>query len=130
MLAVPSVEGALETVQSILPMAQTRTYRSLDDVIGDASVTAALTTMERAYYWSRIYPEFTAIRPQDVKGATIVVYALPYGELDFRNLVNLWIETRKASGEVEEAYNYWVRGRALATRAPRWSVLSNVLGWR
>jgi Na+/H+-dicarboxylate symporter/ABC-type amino acid transport substrate-binding protein len=129
-IAVPPVEGALETVKSLLPAAQTRDYQSLEDVIDDASVTAVLTTLERAYYWSRVNPEFTAVRPQEVKAATLVVYALPYGELDFRNLVNLWIETRQASGESEEAYNYWVRGRALATRNPRWSVLANVLGWR
>ncbi len=129
-VAIPPVEGARETVQSILPKAQTRDYRSLDDVIGDPGVTAALTTMERAYYWSRVYPEFTAIRPREVRAATVVVYALPYGDLDFRNLVDLWIETRRASGESEEAYNYWIRGRALTSRNPRWSVLANVLGWR
>jgi hypothetical protein len=65
-----------------------------------------------------------------VKTATIVVYALPYGEIDFRNLVDLWIETRRASGEAEDASNYWVRGRALSVRTPRWSVLRDVLGWR
>ena len=129
-IAVPPVEGALEVVRSFLPRAKTRDYQSLEDAIGDSSTSAVLTTLERAYYWSRVYPEFTAVRPQEVKAATIVVYALPYGELDFRNLVNLWIETRQASGESEEAYNYWVRGRALASRAPRWSVLANVLGWR
>lgn len=129
-IAVPPVEGAIEAVQSMLPRAQTRNYLSVEEALADSSVTAMLTTLERAYYWSRVYPEFTAIRPQEVKAATIVVYALPYGELDFRNLVDLWIETRQANGESEDAYNYWVRGRALVARSPRWSVLANVLGWR
>ncbi len=129
-IAVPPVEGAIEAVQSMLPRAQTRNYLSVEEALADSSVTAMLTTLERAYYWSRVYPEFTAIRPQEVKAATIVVYALPYGELDFRNLVDLWIETRQANGESEDAYNYWVRGRALIARSPRWSVLANVLGWR
>ena len=129
-IAVPPVEGAIEAVQSMLPRAQTRNYQSVEEALADSSVTAMMTTLERAYYWSRVYPEFTAIRPQEVKAATIVVYALPYGELDFRNLVDLWIETRQANGESEDAYNYWVRGRALVARSPRWSVLANVLGWR
>jgi Na+/H+-dicarboxylate symporter/ABC-type amino acid transport substrate-binding protein len=129
-IAVPPVEGSAESVHAMMPRARTRDYQSLEEVIGDSSVTAVLTTLERAYYWSRLYPEFTAIRPQGVKAATIVVYALPYGELDFRNLVDLWIETRRASGEAEDAYSYWVQGRALASRSPRWSVLANVLGWR
>jgi Na+/H+-dicarboxylate symporter/ABC-type amino acid transport substrate-binding protein len=129
-IAIPSVEGTTKSVQAMLPRAQTRDYHSLEEVIADSSVTAVLTTLERAYYWSRLYPAFTAIRPQDVKTATIVVYALPYGEIDFRNLVDLWIETRRASGEAEDASNYWVRGRALSVRTPRWSVLRDVLGWR
>jgi len=129
-VGVPPVEGAIDVVKTMLPMASTRSYQSVEEVIRDSTVTAALMTLERAYYWSRIYPEFTAVRPQEVNTATIVVYALPYGELDFRNLVDLWIETRRASGEADEAYDYWVRGKALTSRSPRWSVLHNVLGWR
>jgi Na+/H+-dicarboxylate symporter len=130
LIAVPPVEGTSESVQALLPKARTRDYQSLEEVVGDSRVTAVLTTLERAYYWSRVYPAFTAIRPQEVKTATIVVYALPYGEIDFRNLVDLWIETRRASGEADDAYNYWVRGRALSVRTPRWSVLRDVLGWQ
>jgi hypothetical protein len=129
-IAVPLVEGAIEGVKTMLPLAATRSYQSIEDVIRDPGVTAALMTLERAYYWSRIYPDFTAVRPREVNTATIVVYALPYGELDLRNLVDLWIETRKASGEADEAYDYWVRGTALSKRSPRWSVLHDVLGWR
>ena len=128
-VAVPPVEGAMEGVKTMLPRANTLPYNSLDEALRDPTVTAALTTLERAYYWSRIYPEFAAIRPKEVQTATIVVYALPYGELDFRNLVDLWIETRRASGEADEAYDYWVRGKALASRTPRWSVLRNVFGF-
>ncbi len=129
-VAVPPVEGAIQGIDTMLPMASTRTYQSVEDVIRDPMVTAALMTLERAYYWSRIYPDFTAVRPRDVNTATIVVYALPYGEIEWRNLVDLWIETRKASGEADEAYSYWVRGTALARRNPRWSILHDVLGWR
>jgi ABC-type amino acid transport substrate-binding protein len=129
-VAVPPVEGALEGVTALLPRAETRTYQSLEEVIRDPTTDAALMTLERAYYWSRIHPEFAAVRPQEVNTATIVVYGLPYGELDFRNLVDLWIETRSASGEAAEAYDYWVRGKALTSRSPRWSVLRNVLGWQ
>ena len=129
-VGVPPVEGAAEAVQAMLPQATTRPYLSIEEIIRDPEVDAAFTTLERAYYLSRIHPEFAAVRPREVQTATIVVYALPFGELDFRNLVDLWIETRRASGEADEAYEYWVRGKALATRPPRWSILHNVLGWR
>ena len=129
-VGVPPVEGAAEAVKAMLPQATTRPYLSIEEIIRDPEVDAVFITLERAYYLSRIHPEFAAVRPREVQTATIVVYALPFGELDFRNLVDLWIETRRASGEADEAYEYWVRGKALATRPPRWSILHNVLGWR
>lgn len=129
-VGVPPVEGAAEAVRAMLPQATTRPYLSIEEIIRNPEVDAVFITLERAYYLSRIHPEFAAVRPREVQTATIVVYALPFGELDFRNLVDLWIETRRASGEADEAYEYWVRGKALATRPPRWSILHNVLGWR
>jgi Na+/H+-dicarboxylate symporter len=129
-ISVPPVEGALDPFTQLMPKVRTRTYASVAEVIGDSTVTAVLTTMERAYYWSRVRPELTAIRPLGMNTATIVVYAMPSGELELRNLVDLWIETRRASGEETEAYDYWVQGKALTPRTERWSVLRNVLGWR
>jgi Na+/H+-dicarboxylate symporter/ABC-type amino acid transport substrate-binding protein len=129
-IAVPTIEGATDLIESALPGARTRGYQNIEEVLRNGDVTAVLTTMERAYYWSRVHPEFSAVRPRDLRTGTIVVYGLPYGEIDFRNLVNVWIETRRANGDADEAYDYWVRGRGLSARAPRWSVLSDVLGWR
>jgi ABC-type amino acid transport substrate-binding protein len=129
LVAIPPVEGSDDIVKRQMPNATIRMYQDVDEVIHDESVTAALMTLERAYYWSRVYPEFTAVRPEDVKAATVIVYAMPHGEVDLRNLVNLWIETRRSSGDLDEADDYWIRGRALTPRTPRWSVLHNVLGW-
>jgi ABC-type amino acid transport substrate-binding protein len=130
LVAVPPLEGPVELVKQHLPKAETRVFESIQDVINDQRVTAVLATLERAYYWSRVYPEFAAVQPEGLKTATVTVYAMPSGELDLRNLVDLWIETRRASGDGDDAYEYWIRGKALSPRAPRWSVLRNVLGWR
>ncbi len=129
-IAVPPVEGALEMVKTLLPRAETCTYLSTPDASHDPHITAVLTSLERAYYWSRIYPELAPVRPKELTAATALVYALPNGEHELRNLVDIWIETRRASGEAEEAYNYWIRGKALTRHGPRWSILSNVFGWR
>ena len=42
-VAVPLVEGALEGVKTMLPLASTRSYQSIDEIIGDPAVTAALS---------------------------------------------------------------------------------------
>ena len=120
----------MDLVKRVMPKAEMRTYESLQEVVDDERVTAVLSTLERAYYWSRVHPEFAAVQPQGIKTATVIVYAMPSGETDLRNLVDLWIETRRASGDADEAYEYWIRGTALNPRVPRWSVLRDVLGWR
>jgi ABC-type amino acid transport substrate-binding protein len=128
-IGIPRVNEARDLTATLLPDATTKDFDAIEDQIRDQSVDAILMPVERAHYWSRVHPEFTARRPDDLNIAVITVYAMPEGELELRNLVDLWIETRRASGELDEAYEYWVKGRALAPRAPRWSVVRNVFGW-
>jgi Na+/H+-dicarboxylate symporter len=129
-IAVPPLQNVLTRVMKQLPRAKTKQYDDVDEAIADPDVTGILTTLERAYYWSRVRPELTAVAPSGFSTATITVYGIPKGELELRSLVDLWIETRHASGEQDEAYEYWVRGKALVPQTRRWSVLRNVLGWR
>ena len=128
-IAVPPLEGSLDGFKQLLPRATLRSYDSVTDVASDATVTGVLMSLERAYYWSRVRPEMTAVKPEGLDVAAITVFAVPSGELEMRNLIDLWIETREASGEAKDAYAYWIRGEALTPRVPRWSVLRNVLGW-
>jgi Na+/H+-dicarboxylate symporter len=129
-VAVPALKDARDLVTQLLPDARTRDYEAIEQSMVDPSIDAFFITLERAHYWSRVHPEFAAVQPDDLNIVVITAYAMPYGELDFRNLVDVWIDTRRASGELDEAYEYWVRGRALAPHTPRWSILRNVLGWR
>lgn len=128
-IAVPGAEGAA-IVASRLPAARTVSYETVPQAALDPQVTATMTSMERAYYWSRIHPELSAVQPDGLQLGVPLVYALPAGEASLRDLVDLWIETRRASGELTEAYDYWIRGGALVPRTPRWSVVRDVLGWR
>ena len=128
-VAVPPAEGARELIARVLPSATLRPFNVVEEALDDR-VDSVMMPVERAYYWSRIRPAYAAVRPVELNVAVITVYAMPAGEFELRDVVDVWIETRRASGELDNAYEYWIRGRALVTRAPRWSVISNVLGWR
>jgi len=130
LVAVPPIEGSVEAVKQMMPLATTRSFTSINDVISDPRVTAIFVPLERAYYWSQVHPELAAVRPSELTATNTLVYALPDGEVDLRGVFDLWIETRRASGEADDAYDYWVRGRALRPRVARWSVLRNVVGAR
>jgi Na+/H+-dicarboxylate symporter len=128
-IAISQIKEARDLMTRLLPAATVREFDAVDRAIDDGAVDAILTTLERASYWSHVHPGYEAIRPADLKTAVITVYAMPAGEVEMRNLVDLWIETRRASGELDDAYEYWIRGRALTPRVPRWSVVRDLLGW-
>jgi Na+/H+-dicarboxylate symporter/ABC-type amino acid transport substrate-binding protein len=127
-IAIPRMKDGRDLMTSTFPAASAREFDAVDQAIGDPAVDAVLMTLERASYFSRVHPEYAAVRPEDLRTAVITVYAVPAGEIEMRNLVDLWIETRRASGDLDEAYEYWIRGRALTPKAPRWSVLRALLG--
>lgn len=128
-IVVPLLKDARDLVTQPLPDPRTHDYEAIEGATLDQSIDAFFMTLERAHYWSRVHPEYAAVRPDDLNVVVITAYAMPYGELELRNLVDVWIDTRRASGELDEAYQYWVRGRALAPHTPRWSIVRNVLGW-
>jgi Na+/H+-dicarboxylate symporter/ABC-type amino acid transport substrate-binding protein len=129
-IAVPKIDNAAAALKRLLPQAEIREYEVFDDVVKNWDVTGIVTSMERAYYWSRIRPELAAVRPDGLNVGSVLVYAVPSGERELQDVINLWIEMRKASGDEDEAYSYWIRGNALTPRAPRWSILRNVFGWK
>jgi ABC-type amino acid transport substrate-binding protein len=129
-VVVPPLEEAAASLKALLPKAAIRDHVSVEAVARDPRITAVFTSLERAYYWSHVYPEFTAVRPEELTTATALVYAMPRGEIDLKSVVDLWIETRRTSGDADDAYNYWIRGKALAPRTAKWSVIHDVLGWR
>jgi len=129
-ILVPKIKEAHDLAATLLSQATILDYVDVADAIRDTRADAVLMPVERAYYWSHVRPEFTAIHPQGLNIAVITVYAVPYGESEFRNLVDLWIETRRASGALDEAYGYWIKGQALRPPTRRWSLVRDVFGWR
>ena len=65
-----------------MPDATTKDVDAIEDQLRDQSVDAILMPVERAHYWSRVHPEFTARRPDDLNIAVITVSSTPEGELE------------------------------------------------
>jgi Na+/H+-dicarboxylate symporter/ABC-type amino acid transport substrate-binding protein len=127
-IAIPPLPEAQALIARLLPQATARTVDVLDQAIDQPGIDAVLMSTERASYWSRVHPKYAAVQPSDLDLGLNVVYTVPLGEPDLRNLVDVWIETRRASGDLDEAYAYWVRGHALTTAQPRWSLWRDVMG--
>ena len=55
--------------------------------------------------------------------------ALRRGDDDLAGFIDDWLVIQRANGQLKQARDYWVLGRGAEPRAPRWSVLHDVLGW-
>jgi ABC-type amino acid transport substrate-binding protein len=91
------------------------------DAIADMSEEGAAQTL--------LYPRFNLVVP---KPAVLfpVSYAVARGNDDLLIAFNTWLLAKQSEGAVDHLYRHWMLGGAAELeRAPRWSVIRNVLGW-
>ena len=43
--------------------------------------------------------------------------------------INSWIELKRQDGTLDRLYRQWILGADAVARAPRWSIIRNVLHW-
>jgi len=95
-------------------------YQDVDAMLFSAEVAAA---------WSMLYPEFAAIVPKELTLKAPVGLVLPKGHPAYLEFINTWLKLKKDNGFQSKVYNYWILGKNPKAKKPRWSVMSDVLGW-
>ncbi|KPK65083.1 MAG: hypothetical protein AMS21_05750 [Gemmatimonas sp. SG8_38_2] len=119
-------------VQELLPNAEIVTLATPRAFFRETveGLDALAYTAEAGSAWSVIYPEFAVAVPRPVPLRIPIAYVVPLGDQEFLNFLNTWIALKKMDGTFESAFRYWIMGRGVdETRAPRWSVARDVLGW-
>ena len=109
----------------LVPVATVQDFLDAEEGAFDAMIYPA----EAGSAWSLLRPEFAVVVPDPPFELLPASFLVPSGELAWLNTVNSWITLKQSDGTVQELYDYWILGRATERRAPRWSVLRNVLGW-
>lgn len=89
----------------------------------DAIVWAQTTAM----IWCLSHPEFVAIDYGDAIGVSYFAYPIREHAVDFGFFLNSWLILKENSGFKTNMQSYWLRGIPPGPRAPRWSILHNVL---
>lgn len=121
----------MEKLRDYLPRAELVEVTSPRDYIENWSgkLDALVTTGEIASAWSLLYPEFTAVVPNDAVIKLPVAIPLPADAHSLAGFLNVWIDLKESDGTVQELYHYWVLGEQDVHRPPRWSVIRDVLHW-
>ena len=109
----------IENMEQLLEMLKSGA-EDIDAIADMAEEGAALTLLYPSY--SLVVPKPTVFYP--------VSYAVARGNDDLLNAFNTWLLAKQSEGEVDRLYRHWMLGEAaIAEKAPRWSVIRNVLGW-
>jgi Na+/H+-dicarboxylate symporter len=95
--------------------------------VGD--VDALLISAEAGAAWTLRYPDFHVVVPEGVDTKAEVVYPIGGGDLLLMDFVERWAAMAASDGTVNELHQHWILGHGAIQRAPRWSVIRNVLRW-
>jgi Na+/H+-dicarboxylate symporter len=129
-IAVPSVPYFVEMLQRRLPGATLREMSTARELFETRDgIDAIAMPAERGSAWTLRHPQYTVVVPAPAVIEVPLAFALPRGEPRLAALVNTWIELMRRDGTTTALYEYWILGRTESSRAPRWSIIRDVLGW-
>ena len=130
-IALVSSEYFKSKVKRLLPNAKFVYLEAAEDFFdghGQGADALLLTAEEGAAYAYR-YPQFTVVAVKYGKIRTPAAYAVPKGDTEMNEFVSNWVDLKKKEGTVDALYTYWMGGGIAKRKAPRWSIVRDVLHW-
>lgn len=103
-------------------------YEEFFEQPGDA-IDALVVEAEIGTAWTLLHPEYTVVIPESSRLTVPLGFAVEKGEHDFAAFLGRWLAAKKSTGQIQQAYDYWILGEGAVERTPRWSIGKDVLGW-
>lgn len=121
-----NIEALLpQTELEIIPIAHYEEFFALSD----DQVDGLLETIEIGSALTLLHPEYIAVVPNSSVLKFPMSYAIPKGEKNFLIFLTQWLKAKQYSGVIHHAQEYWVSGKGAEVKEPRWSIITDVLGW-
>ena len=79
--------------------------------------------------WTLIYPDYSIVVPNGRRVHIPLGYPLPKGDKEWVSFVSTWVELEKKNGAIDRLFDHWIKGGGAQDKAPRWSIIRDVLGW-
>jgi Na+/H+-dicarboxylate symporter len=103
--------------------------KQIDNGLKDGGLDAVILPAERGAVFTLLYPKYTVVVPEPGVIKIPLAYPVALADHQFGAFLNTWLELKRREGTIEALYNHWILGKQAGKRAPRWSVMRNVLGW-
>jgi ABC-type amino acid transport substrate-binding protein len=130
-VAVPNVSYYIEKLKTLVPRAEIRPITDFGAVFRAPmpEIDALAFPAERGSAWTLMYPAFSVVVPEPGVMKVPLAYPIARHDQAFATFINTWIDLKQKDGTVDDLYRYWILGHTQAAKAPRWSIIRNVLHW-
>ncbi|MBE9549925.1 MAG: cation:dicarboxylase symporter family transporter [Proteobacteria bacterium] len=96
----------------------------------EGTYDALLVEVEIGTAWTLLYPSYTTVMPESATRKKMPLgFAVAKGQHDFAANLGRWLVAKHATGEIDQAYKYWILGEGAVPRGRRWSIMDDVLHW-
>ncbi|NOY75111.1 MAG: cation:dicarboxylase symporter family transporter [Kiritimatiellaeota bacterium] len=130
-ISIAVLEGSAykDLTSPILPKATFISLKSIDEFFtGKVEADVLLTTAEQGSAYCMLYPKFDVVVPKPDLVKDNFAYAIAQNDLAFSKFINEWLAIKRNNNTIKKLYNYWILGKNLDYKKPRWSIWNNVLG--
>jgi hypothetical protein len=90
---------------------------------------ALFLTAERGSFLTLLYPAYSVAVPHPLEMRMPLAYPVARRDVEMARFLGLWIDLKKKDGTIQSLYDHWILGKDAKAKAPRWSILRNVLHW-
>jgi Na+/H+-dicarboxylate symporter/ABC-type amino acid transport substrate-binding protein len=92
-------------------------------------VDAFVLTAERGSFLTLLHPEYSVAVPHPLEIRLPLAYPVARHDVEAARFLSTWIDLKKKDGTIQALYDHWILGRDAKAKAPRWSILRDVLGF-
>lgn len=94
----------------------------------DNRYDALLCSAQAGFAWSLFFPDY-GVAIFDKHAKYPVAYATAWDNTELNRYLNNWLQLQQTNSSRDKLYQYWIMGKGASDTGPRWSIMSNILGW-
>ena len=130
-VAVPATPYYMRKLRDELDNVEIVPIRGLDEAFTmlARSADAVLVTAERGSAFTLMHPAYSVAVPKPRLVKLPLAYGIAARDAAMVSLVNNWIELKRDDGTIDRLFAHWIMGQTPGAKAPRWSVMRDVLHW-
>lgn len=127
-IAVLRGSAYLDIVKKIMPKTKFIDIAMTEDFFnGKVKADALLTSAEQGTAFCMLHPKYTTIVPQPEVIKDSFAYVIAKNDLAFSKYLNEWLAIKRNNNSIRKLYDYWLLGKNIDYKTPRWSVWNNIL---